>query len=69
MLPQYQINANEQFFSQMMNLLTENAKWVWPMESEMFTYKNGKFYGNKKAYKKISQIVSKKFLENNFCIQ
>ena len=69
MLPQYQINANEQFFSKMITLLNENAVWVWPMESEKFTIVNGKFQGNKSGYKKVSQIVSKKFLENNFSIK
>ncbi len=69
MLPQYQINANEKFFSSMITFLNENAVWVWPMESEKFTIINGKFQGSKSGYKKVSKIVSKKFLENNFTIK
>lgn len=67
MLP-YQIKANEQFFTQVLFLLKENAVWVWPAESEMFTHIDGKLSGSKSAYNKVSKIVSKKFLENNFVI-
>jgi len=67
MLP-YQIQANEQFFKQIKMVMAPNATWIWPDAMESFKLIDNKFHGSKRAYKKVGQIVSKKFLENNFVI-
>jgi len=48
--------------------MAPNATWIWPDAMESFTLIGNKFHGSKRAYKKVGQIVSKKFLENNFVI-
>lgn len=62
----YQIKANEKFFARVKSLLKENGSYLWPDQMEFFLLKQGKFTGTKSAYEKISKVVSKKFLEENF---
>lgn len=66
MLPEYQIKANEEFFSRMLNYLNEGGVWGWISEQEVFHKIDGKFVGSPAAFNKVRRIVSRKFLTENF---
>lgn len=69
MLPEYQIKANEEFFSKMIQYLNDGGVWGWISEQETFTKVDGKLVGSAVAYNKVRKIVSRKFLTENFVSQ
>lgn len=63
---QHQINANETFFTNVLQALGEGGTYGWPSEGEYFIVHEGKLTGKTAALEKISRIVSPKFFEEHF---
>ena len=62
----YQLDANEQFFLNVISCLKEGGKWLWPAEQKIFTLKEDKLQGTQEAYDAVSQIVRPEFLKEHF---
>jgi|LakMenE01Jun11ns_1017448.scaffolds.fasta_scaffold8530971_1 hypothetical protein len=62
----YKIKANEQFFSNILNVLTEGGKYMFPKAMQTYTKENNKLVGNVIALSHIKDIVSDKFYNENF---
>jgi hypothetical protein len=62
----YKIKANEQFFSNILNVLTEGGKYMFPKAMQIYTKENNKLVGNAIALSHIKDIVSDKFYNENF---
>lgn len=65
-MTQNQINANETFFTTVLQTLGEGGTYGWPAESEIFIVHDGVFAGKAIALEKISRIVSPKFFNDHF---
>ena len=66
MLTQIQIKVNEQFFTSIIALLGEGNIYYWPATQEIYLLKNNKLTCSWSAYNRAKEVVSKKFLEENF---
>ena len=61
----YKIEANEQFFDQVLDVLNEGGKWVWKNHPEnVFTKQDGQLVGDDLSM--VSLIVSPEFLSKKF---
>ncbi len=59
--------ANEGFFTNVINLLNEGGFWGWKAKPHLvFKKRNGKLECSQEGYEAVSEIISKKFLEENF---
>jgi hypothetical protein len=65
-MTQTQIDANEMFFTNVLQALGEGGTYGWPSENEIFIVHEGKLTGKKVALEKISKIVSPEFFKDNF---
>ena len=66
-MQKHEIEANEQFFLQLIRILKDNGKWVWKDRPYIvFTKDNGKLRGDEKGYNEVGEIVSQDFLEKHF---
>lgn len=66
-LPEYQIKANEQFFTQMIEVLREDGKWIWKDKPHLvFTKKDGKLRASDEGYQAVAEIVSDEFVKQHF---
>ena len=63
------IDANEQFFTNVINMLVDGGKYTWIDEGHIFTSRDGKLECKQEAYNDVSLIVSKEFLEKNFKVK
>jgi hypothetical protein len=62
----YKIKANEQFFSNILNVLTEGGKYMFPKAMQIYTKENNKLVGSTESMVHIKDIVSDKFFNNHF---
>lgn len=65
-MEQYQIEANEKFFQNVIRTLNDNGIWGWPAEMEMFTKRGDKLVASSVALEKVRGIVSEDFFKNYF---
>lgn len=65
----YMLKANEQFFVNVKNLLSENGKYVWKDTLHEYTKSGDYLECSKDAYDSVGEIVTKEFLINNFKIK
>ena len=65
-LTEKQKDANEQYFSKVINILGEGSVFVWKDLAEPLVKRNGKFQCKEKAYNKAKEIVSQDFFNKNF---
>lgn len=65
-MEKYKIEANENFFAQVLRTINEGGVYGWPAETEIFTKKNGKLVGSPSGIHKVRQIVSKEFFNQTF---
>lgn len=68
-LPEYQVLANEAFFTRILNLCMEGGTYVWPDELVLFTVKKGLLYGNPEALSCAKCIVSESFFIKTFRLE
>lgn len=62
----YQIEANEQFFINMLNSLHEDGVWIWKDKSLLYKKVDGKLTGSTEDLEHIQNIVSSDFFSNYF---
>jgi hypothetical protein len=65
-MEQYMIDANEQFFRNILHYLKDDGVWGWPGAMEMFRKQDGKLAGSHQALRKVKMIVSEKFYKEFF---
>lgn len=65
-MEQYQIEANEQFFQNVIRTLNQGGVWGWPEEMEIFMKRGDKLVANPGALQKVRRIVSEDFFKNYF---
>ena len=65
-MEKYKIEANEQFFLQVLRFVKEGGVYGWPAEAEVFTKKNGKLVGSPASINKVRGIVSEEFFTKTF---
>lgn len=65
-MEQYQIEANEQFFQNVIRTLNQGGVWGWPAEMEIFKRQGDKLVANPGALEKVRRIVSEDFFKNYF---
>ena len=61
-----QLKETEQFFSMILLVTKDGAKWSWPDANEVFVINNKKFYGSSQALAKVSKIVSAPYFQTHF---
>jgi hypothetical protein len=66
MLTQTQIKVNEQFFKSVITLLGEGNIYYWPATQEVYLLRNNKLTCSWTGYNRAKEVVSNKFLEENF---
>jgi hypothetical protein len=64
----HMIEANEQFFDNLLVVLREGGVWGWPAAGVLFTKKDGRLLGDLAANREAEKIVSKKYFKKNFGI-
>lgn len=64
----FKINANEQFFIKMIEVLKENGKYGWPATGHTFTKRGGKLLGSAEGLAEVKKIVSGNFFQHYFGI-
>ena len=52
---------NDQYFTQVINMLNDGGNYTWPDAKENYTMKNGKFIGSKTAIEKMKNITTPSF--------
>ena len=52
-MEKYKIEANEEFFSQVLRFVKDGGVYGWPAEAEVFTKKNGKLVGSPAGINKV----------------
>jgi hypothetical protein len=57
----YQKKTNQLFFEKILLLLPNNSVYFWLQETEIFTVKNGHFFGSIRGVEKIKQITPNEF--------
>lgn len=67
-MDQHQIDANEQFFDNVLRILLEGGKWGWISEGEALTKKGDQLLGSPAALNKVERIVSEKYFKKHFAI-
>lgn len=65
-MEQYQINANEQFFTNIIRVLHEGGMWGWLSEGEALRKEGDKLLGSEAAINKVERIVSEEFFKKHF---
>lgn len=68
-MEQYKINANEQYFRNVINLLGKRGAFVYKELNEVLKCENGKLCCTQRAYDNIKNIVSADFLTNYFIVK
>jgi hypothetical protein len=67
-MEQYKIEANEQFFDNLLVVLREGGFWIWREAGVLFIKKDGRLLGDLAANREAEKIVSKKYFKKNFGI-
>lgn len=65
----FMIEANEQFFSNIKNLLSDGGVYVWKDTLHQYTKSGDYLECNEEAYNSIKDIVTEEFLINNFKVK
>lgn len=68
-LPDYQLLANEQFFTNISNFCIEGGLYCWPAIGETFVIKKKVFYGSAAALSAAKSIVSEEFFTKKFKLE
>ena len=67
MLKKYQIEANEKFFDNVMELVKDGGIYCWVSINKQFIKRGGKLIAeDNDAYDKVSEIVSPEYLKKKF---
>lgn len=62
----FKIKANEEFFTNVLNLLVEGGSYGFPKTMQTYKKENNKLVGNATALSHIKDLVSIKFYNENF---
>lgn len=62
----HKIKANEEFCDHLLKVIKNRGTWGWPDQQAVYTIRDGKFYGDAAALKKVQQIVSPEYFKKNF---
>lgn len=62
----YQIKANEEFFNNVLGVLREGGKWIYPAAGKVFTKSGGKLTGDPAALDNVKEIVSEEYFKKYF---
>lgn len=62
----HQIEANEAFFTSIIELTSNGGAYCWPAIQEIFTIKDGKLHGTDRGLRAAAAIVSEQFFTNHF---
>ena len=62
----YKIQANEDFFTYLLEILNDGGTWGWPNEKEFFIKKGNTFFGTASGLKKVKSIVTPAYYEAHF---
>lgn len=68
-MEQYQLEANEQFFDHLINVLTEGGTWAWPDTLEIYTKQGDKLLGGKEGLEYIKDIVRQDYFQKRFSLK
>ena len=67
-LTPYQIKQNEIFFSNVISKLKEDGTYIYPAVLQIYIKKGNSLACSPEGYQAIKEIVSEKFLVDNFII-
>jgi hypothetical protein len=62
----YKIQANEDFFTYLLEILNDGGTWGWPNEGEYFIKKGNTFFGTASGLSKVKKIVTPAYYEAHF---
>ena len=71
-MEKYKLNANNQFFLNLINVLIEGGIWYWPSNLDkdnkplMYIKRGGKLIGNSYAISEVKKIVTDEFFNKYF---
>lgn len=65
-MEKYKIQANEQFFRNVIRVLNTGGVWGWPATGEIFVKEQEKLAGSASGLKKVREIVSENFFKEFF---
>lgn len=65
-MEKFKIEANEEFFTQVLRFVKEGGVYGWPDAQEVFTKRNGKLVGSAVGINKVREIVSEEFFTKTF---
>jgi len=65
-MEKYKIEANEEFFTNVIRVLREGGAWGWPDAAVLFTKQGDKLVGNEIANREAKKIVSEEFFNKHF---
>ena len=60
-MTKFQKKENTKFFQQTLRTLNEGGSYLWPAIGEVFTMKEGKFFGTEKGVKQMRKVTVAKF--------
>ena len=61
MLTKEQKKANEQYFRNVLSMMAEGGVYAYPHISEVYTVKEGVFYGTKRGVREMRKVTPKDF--------
>lgn len=65
-MEKFKIEANEEFFTNVIHVLREGGVWGWPDAAVLFTKQGEKLVGNEIANREAKKIVSEEFFNKHF---
>ena len=65
-MEKFKIEANEEFFTNVIHVLREGGVWGWPDAAVLFTKRGDKLIGNEIANREAKKIVSEEFFNKHF---
>ena len=65
-MEQYQVEANEKFFNNILRVLHEGGMWGWLSEQEALKKVGDKLLGSQAAINKVERIVSEEYFKKHF---